>query len=396
MATYTLESFVRQVPNVLLKQYLSDESFDVSLEWEKLKENDVTIICDAIRALPDPVTERIEATFSEILNQASDKLVEDILGSALDQDHPLNFSPKLDEIGGPLQFCFWASQNHKDIYEDSLMSNQIRRLCKIKRNDIPESAKAPSAACIEDLTDAMRGYYKTKGKGDGGSIAHRVLGDRHVFVCYLEDHPRTSQEFINHILQSRTNRPAFEVVLAYDCKLKELRAFVPGGRAAVNTVTRIFGKSALEVDLPDMKPDEPEEIYDLEVLLDPGFVFEINAVDPIEQVVLKELQFEAREIAKHYVTYSVPAVADAKAIYSIMSDGMLDDAARKVYKPVKATFRALLTKRRKKRKQYISFTVTLPDTSSLGEDKIDQHIAALLKRWKIDIGETTLDDPFAA
>jgi hypothetical protein len=73
-------------------------------------------------------------------------------------------------------------------------------------------------------------------------------------------------------MTKRPHRPAFEVIFVHDDRLRTLSIWHQGKKERIVDLQLAFAKTVLGCDIPRESPAD-DRVYDLDVFLDPDFVF---------------------------------------------------------------------------------------------------------------------------
>lgn len=117
MTHYSLKSFLRQAPNVLLQRHLTDRQVGEGVRWQGLAEENIEPIFEAIEAADEKTRQRIECEFHDTLDMGCKAGIEMLIEEGRERHHKVDLAEALGKMGSHLEAAYWTSLEHPDIFD---------------------------------------------------------------------------------------------------------------------------------------------------------------------------------------------------------------------------------------------------------------------------------------
>ncbi len=381
MATYALKTFLRNTPNTLLKQYLSDKSILDGFPWTKeekkktveIGEMEIDGLADAIDALPENDFATTDHEFRNITDMADDNGVQCLIEQAESRLHNIKLVKEFEEnrVEGYYGRAMWVFLKHKNVFDYAFQNQYLDGISNWKDREVgPEQPCDTGNEAKAELGKAIAKYFKDKGRGRYCQVDyyHRTTPDRDCFFAYPEDCAKPEQTYDSTgKLSWASRRPVFEVVFMYEKKTGLLRVHARGAKNT-KAMQRVFCQKIL--GLKDL-PDKSTLVYNLSKLKDKTFRF---VTEPcIERIKLKMLMLDLPD-KERVVIEADPKDGNEMALYDRMMsvvEAYNVDLSRVYVK--KARMQAIFRPDEGGKRKPLTFTLGCPDSCSL-EDKYHDNI----------------------
>jgi hypothetical protein len=267
-------------PNELLKEFFARMGHSPPcIDWRRLKERQGHVLLDAIHMMPIDTQHQIEATLCAIFELAclsgARAMVEAWRCSGTQ-------SVASAEERGPYFQAMWTWLNHPQVFDLASTLHQIDHLGYWRRRrDLPRVEPRVSAQTVQDLAAAISNFFRQEeGRGRQCSAEHYARSDgRDYFVAYPDNfvqwvtiHDKQGK------LVTRSLRPTFEVVYAYDRQEGTLELHADVASDIKPQLERLFGEIVLGVALGDRRSGPP---FDLNRLKDRYFILDVDPEDRV-------------------------------------------------------------------------------------------------------------------
>jgi hypothetical protein len=385
---YSPRTFLRQVPNSLLKEFFVRKNHLVELEWWRYEETSIEAIYEAWQKLPPNERKEIEGVFRAVDEMACEAGVKALVEEG--PFHGQDLGTRLDKLEGLHHKAMWSYLNHPVIFQAASVFLSVESLpgrSWVRVTDLPRKEPDTSQAARDKLADSLSRYYREReGRGHRCTVESYPRGqDQHYFFAYPDDYADTyiGHDDDGHFCR-RPQKRAFEVVFVYDPREGTLELFAKGGRDLREEVQRIFCTTILGEN--GTLGRQINAIYDLDGLLSRDFPFPTDPVDGIEEVRVRSLRLNFGPWRR--LTLEANPQADREDLYDMLDEYLNDKTLRATdVKVTKATLQLRLRDRGKgKRQNAITFDVTYPESCTLKSLTEEQRLLGekYLKRWKID------------
>ena len=371
--SFSPKAFMRKTDHGLLSRYFSGKSISVELDPKKPEKDRYYF---AWRDMDEVVKNQVEEDFKKVNDLATDRgrwylnrkaediWVGDAAGLQRARDmchHDLAMTLFLDHLP---QFE-WA-------YDWQYMDNLVG--LKDFKGRYPKPITT-SQEKKEQLRDAWRDFLVEEAKGERCSVEDFQGTDKFALVIYHEDYVRPVDRFDDHEnVIPDLHRPVVKVAAFFYPEDQVLKVKAPG-KAAVEKVRDLFAEIFAEDPDYFVRP-ETNDRFDFAPLKDTEFDFVTNGADQIEFVRLVGLTFSAPVAGKP--TISIAAKEDLR-------DGTLDNLGFSLdsleIRGVKIQFKFPGANQRAGSR---TASLSLPNSSNLGDIKNDRTIRSYLRSWGVE------------
>jgi len=381
---YSAKTFLRNVPNALLKAYFDRRGVDLGFKWDMLHETDVNPIFVAMEGLAEGVRSEIDSDLSMI----NDLACEDGTLAILEEAELWNddWSDLFGGMKNAYERAMWTFLNNPKRFRVAGCFHELDRCGGWRRrfvgNYLESRSDEESLAAFEE---SLRLCYRRQGRGRfcHVDVYLRQNPERRCYFAYPEDYASTDIGYDDHgRFQHRARRSAFEIIFVYRPEegLLELRA--RGNRKQIAELEEIFCKTILGlVELPD----DGRVPFDLAVLKDAAFRFPTAPGDRVASVHVRLLRFDVPGPLNRRITVSAETSDMApRALHEL-----LDDAINQSRMPLsdlhvsQARLRFTFEPTNGERPKTLTFDVTYPDRCTLRDDAHDQVAKKCLREWGI-------------
>jgi hypothetical protein len=382
---YSAKTFLRSVPNFLLKQYFEQQAIDLGLNWLMVTADNVEWVFAAMEKLPENRRCRIDSDFRLINELACERGTLAILDQA--GGLRANLAERFERMKNAYERAFWTFLNEPDCFRTASCFHEMDRMggwrrrflgCRIEAGHDREGLQA--------FEKALQLIYRRQGRGRFCHVDYylRQNPERHCYFAYPEDYANTDIGYDEHgQFQQRARRSALEIIFVYrpDDGMLELRG--KGNGKQIAELQRIFGELILGLD---ELPDEHERVpYDLDVLKDACFPFSTDPQDRIAAVHVRQLRLRLPGPLKRQITLSAESSRQApQALHDL-----LHEAINRTRVPLsqlrvaQAKLRLTFTPEDGERPRTLTFEVAYPDRCTLKDDPHDQVAKKYLQQWGI-------------
>lgn len=385
---YSAKTFLRNVPNALLKEYFDRRGVDLGFKWDMLHETDVNPIFVAFEKLDERTRSEIETDFRMVNDLACEDGVLQILEQAALCEQPL--AATLHDMRNAYERACWTFLHEPILFRTAGRFHDLNRAGGWRRRFVGKRLESRTdEQALRSLGSQLRLFYRRQGRGRHCHVDHylRLEPARHCFFAYPEDHASTDLGYDDHgRFQQRPRRSAFEVIFVYRPEEGVLEVRARGSARDVAQIERIFCMTILSmVELPD---DSGRVPYDLCALRDGRLELALEPSDRVADVELRLLRFDLPTDPKsgcsRRVTCSVASHKPAKDTLPRLLDEVLATGVRRndllvSQARLRFTFRPLNGERPKT----LTFDVAYPDRCTLKDDPHDQIARKCLRAWGI-------------
>jgi hypothetical protein len=386
---YSPKTFLRQVPNQLLKDYFDRQNLLSDVLWYLQNETEVEIIYGAWQALPEADRQAVEKDFQDIHDMACEEGIKALIEEG--QFHGVDLSRQLDRLEGFHYKAMWAYLHHEQIFCVASLFNYVESLHGrywVRRTDMPCKEPANSADNLQILEDTLSAYYRrTQGRGHCCTVENYLRGGRqHYYFVYLDDYTGI---YIGHSadgrLIRRTQKQAFEIVFVYDREEGNLELHARGDKQLRTDLQQIFAMVILGEPLG---PEQPAGLaYELNGLKDRGFRFPTDPEDGIEEVRIRKLRLSIIGNYSRRIILEADPKGPAEDIHDLMDECLARELpSAHVFHVTQATIEFRFAPRGNERPRKLVVDVSFPNCSNLksGRDELRLLAEKYLKRWGID------------
>jgi hypothetical protein len=386
---YSPKTFLRQVPNNLLKGYFDRRGLLTGVLWYLQRETEVDLIFAAWQALPDADRQAVEKDFQDIDEMACAEGIQALIEEA--QFHNVNLASELGELAGYHHKAMWAFLRHERIFYVASLINYVDSLhgrSWVRRADVPRKLPQVSAEACESLANALSAYYqRTQGRGQRCTVeTYLRAGRQHYFFAYPDDYTDT---YIGHAENGQfirgAQKRAFELVFVYDPEGGVLELYAKGDRQLKADLQQLFGMTILGEQLA---PEAPRSLaYELNGLMDRNFAFPTDPEDGIEEVRVRRLRLSLVGNGSRRITVEADPKGPVQDIYDLMDEFLSRKVLRgAVFYVTQASLEFRFAPRGNVRPKGLKFDVSFPNCSTLKSKREEQRMLGekYLKRWGID------------
>jgi len=386
---YSAKTFLRKVPNKLLRDYFAAVAIDLELNWDGLDETDVEPIFEAIHALTDKQRGAVESDFTNINELACENGTRAILEEAAFWRK--DWSAQFAEMENSYERAFWTFLNHPRRFEIAGAFHVMDRYGGWWRRFVGKRLEpAVDSPDLKKLGEAISEYYRRQGRGRycHVDVYQRHEPERICYFAYPEDIATSDLGYdAAGTFSRRPRQSVFEVVFVYRPEEGHIELHAEGVKKVKEELAEIFCTTILGLkELPD---DSGKEPYDLSCLKDPNFPFATEHKDQVLDVQLKlmrlDLPFDKAKGSGRRIILSATSLPGApNALHGLLDEAIdqrrvpLDNIVISQAK-LMFTFRAVDGRQPKT----LTFDVTYPDRCTLKDDQQDQVAKKYLKRWGI-------------
>ena len=384
---YSLKSFLRNVKNSLLKEYLDSKNVDVNEDWENIKEAKIDPIFDAIESASESTRSEIDSDFRIINEMGSEGARKTIIDEA--SYHGLDLSEALSEMDDHLDAAFWTFLNHPVVFDVASQFNHADNLpgrSWRKRIDLPIESPSTDADSEKRLGEEIACYYRRKeGRGRICHVEHYKRGDRYYWFAYPQDYSTTAIEYDDSgAFDRRVHRPAFEIIFVHEPDIRTLDLYVKGNHRVVSDLQDIWGNEILGLELGPAQ--RRGQIYELDHLKDRNFDFAVRPESGIESVRIKRMRLRIPGRENKRIMIEGDVRQNSQVVYDLL-DAIMESSkiSLKECYITQAGFQIIFRDDGKPGSKTLNFDVSYPNSCSLKHDPKHEIAKEYLIEWGIDI-----------
>jgi hypothetical protein len=382
-------SVLRQLSLQLLKEYFQHHGWLTDVAWDQLGDKYIEPVYQAWQKMDDGPREQVQVLMQDLYdlrNPAAIATMADEL--SFNANHRMQ---EFTQVEGHANKALWVYLKEPAIFERSAMLARVVALSRgrywEKRNTLPHTPIEVTDDMKTALADRLTEYYsKTQGRGKYCHIEHykRANGTDY-FFAYLDDYPDHCTEFDDGgQLVKRTQRGAFDLVLAYCANDGTLEMYVQGPAKMRDPIQVAFCESVLNINIDPSPPKQPA--YDLSVLLDPTFAFETDPADGIAEVRVRALRIEPEAAFGRSIHLRSAPKFNANDIQFMLQNYLnLERLSRHQIRATHATITITFASDGQSKPKTLTFDVGTPSTCNLKSKPDDMRELGerYLKRWGI-------------
>ena len=385
---YSPKTFLRQMPNHILKEYFNRKDLLKDIDFDKLGETEIDSIFEAIDKLSSKQQNNIEAEFRQINQMCYEKGVLLLIEEAGSVFHNIDLLPTFEPMKNHYEKAFWVFMNHRPIFDiacdlaymDSLGSWNNHKVGVKLVPAVEEKDK-------RNLAEAISGFYKKQGRGQRCHVDNylRQQPERHCYFVYPEDYATTELGFDDEgKFSHQLRKPAFEVIFVYRPEGGILEVSAKGGKKVVETLQDIFCKAILGLGgLPKLD----KKYFDLSRLNDKTLKFVTEPVHGIEKVTITMLRLDLPGGGNRRITLEASPASDEQPIYTLIEKALnksnipLDKAVI-----TRAKIQIKFAARDGKKGKPLTFEISSPNRCTLRDDPLDQIAKKCIEKWGLVSG----------
>ena len=400
---FPVKRVMRGVPIPLLQEYLTSPSINIGadLPWQYLTNNrhDVTQLWECLSTANESTSRDIVQAFSDIDELADEHGLQVILdaANAIAGGNDVLLAA-FEKMQGFHEKVFWVWRKHEPVFSlaqkyamaDNVTTNRWHTTGRLPGRDEPNV----SDEALLGLQAAISGLYKARGEGPNCIVDKPETrnGELCLFVTQ-EGHVDLQKGFNDHHqFEHKPFRVAYEIVFRFHLTDRTLEVFHSKGNAEIIKACQIyFAKYLLEIDVINLSEQRPK--YDLIPLRDRNVQLSLEPEDGVVEVRIRALCLQLIGAQRHELTLRSKGKAGARDVYdfleALLSGQNLPFTSFELTRvTMQLVFRATGTKTRKPTR---TFDIT-PTACSLRASPKDEVAKILLKRWKINVSATIIED----
>lgn len=387
---YSPKTFLRHVPNRLLKSFFDRKGQLAQINWATHTETEIGLIYDAWQNLPDTVRAEVDRVFYAIDEMACAEGIEALVDEG--RFHGEDLASKFNRMESFHEKAMYAYLNHGTIFGVAsyfIAADFLSQRYWLRQKSLPRKLPDTSDGAKRVLAEQISEYYReTQGRGHHCTVETYLRGGHsYYFFAYPDDY---ADMYIGHDEQGqlvkRPQKQAFENIFVYDPETGTLELYVKGDRKVKSRLLYIFCSVILKENPP---PDLPREhAYELNRLRSREFAFATDPEDGIEGVRILEMRLAVGSVGRRITLEAAPG-GTHQDVYDMMDEYFHPElSVRENMNVTKVRFRIQFAVLGGKKPKSLSFSVSFPDSSnykSLPEDR-RLLVEKYLKRWGIDRG----------
>ncbi|MBN2527657.1 MAG: hypothetical protein JXR76_14795 [Deltaproteobacteria bacterium] len=385
---YTLSTFLRQTPNELLETYFRQRNLLDDIEFTNLRKREVDSVIAAIETLSEEERVPIDIDFQDVYilaNKTGTIIIQDVADF-----HELGIEDQLEAMENHYHRAMWVflhrDFNGIDIFDRCVNLANLKKMAftRSKRcNGLPNEAPSSDDATLKDMGEALTQLYRQQGRGHKCKVEYcpRPNPMRHCYFAFPEDYSASELQYDGDKLERKSRKSVFEIGFIFRPQDGVLEISTSGNKQEAEALQDIFCRIALDLSGVPEKSREPQ--YNFEKLKNRDCVFPTRPEDGIAKVEVLGLRVNKHGNLKRRVTVeqdpgsgeSVYEWVDKTLDAQKMSMDKLDISQVKM----RFTWRAI----NGKRPRTLTFSLTNPDGTSLGDLPSHQIVKGYLKEWNI-------------
>ncbi|NLH44312.1 MAG: hypothetical protein GX448_20935 [Planctomycetes bacterium] len=380
---YSRNTFLRQTPNRILKEYFARKGLLASVDFDTLGDTETEPIVQALDALEEGQRTEVEAEFRHVNEMACETGVKVLIEEAGSPFHNLDWSQAFAGMKNHYERALWAFLNDPKVFEIASDLVYMDQAGGWKQRYVGEGlTPAVEQQDKDNLATAICAFYAKQGRGRHCKVDNyrRENPERHCYFAYPEDHATTQIGYDDsgRFHHWRT-RPAFEVIFVYQPQNGFLNVSVKGRADEIEELQEIFGQTILGLD---QLPDKKAKHFDLEGLKNKEIRFPTDPADGVDTVCVRMLRLDVPGSGNRRVTFEASSPSDTKAIYKLIDRALakqnlsLDDV---IVAKTKLQFK--FAGRDGKRGKSLTFEISTPDRCTLKDDPMDQIAKKYVEQW---------------
>ena len=387
---YTLSFFLRQTPWELLKEYFDGRGILTDVDFTDLKKREHEPVLEAIEALDDGTRATIDRDFQEIFELATPQGARVMVDEAAILE--LDIAGMIEAMENHFQRAMWLflnkTQGGTNMFETCLTLSSVERLRYNQSRslkDLPAKDPGHDAATLEEMTNALRVIYARQGRGYKCKVEHyrRPNPDRHYYVALPEDYATSGLQYDGDTLVRIPRKSVFQVVYIFRPKEGLLEMSAPGDKREIRELQEVFCRYALGMPhAPDVKS---ERCYELNGLKDRAVKFPTDPKDGFKKVEVMALRLNQAGNKRRSILVSQDPGGN-ESLHDWL-DRVLDatKVPLRMLDVSQAKIRAEWYPEQGKKARTLTFTLSLPDSSSLKDLPHHEQIKKYLKDWKLAV-----------
>jgi hypothetical protein len=248
-----------------------------TFDWATVRPRNVQLLFEAWGGLDEDTQARMIEEFRQISLLATPTGKIQIIDEAMFHGKQQEVAAQLEKLNGLYECAYWTFFEHHECWNGAVRFAQSdgksRRYWR-KRVNMPQLGRVSTIADGEALASAIVDLFRRKeARGQHCVVEQYRRGDREYYFAYPQDHRQTILEYdTTGKMTRRPHRPAFEIIFIHDDHQRTLSVWHEGRRDRIQDLQLAFARAVIGQAIPAISPRD-DRVYDLDVLLDPNFVF---------------------------------------------------------------------------------------------------------------------------
>ena len=382
---YSLDKFLRDAPNLLLKRLFDQHAALGDIQFEKLKKTQIEPILEGYLKLSEETRKKFDITFKAIFNlscKKGRKTINDaaILLFAKDPQQYAEFIALMNKQDGHYHCAILTYLDYQDVWLKTVKLYKVDVLTYWKkRQGMGNNYAAMDQESISKFRKMIGEYFYVSGhRGPECEIETFQRGEWTYFCAHVKNYPNESPQWIEGKIEPTAYIPLFSVYFAY-CQLSgALNLHVSGDKQTVIDMQTLFAKAVLKLDA--LPPLQSKRYYEIDALRYRGFNF--NLPEEIEYVAVKKIRFSSKANFADQIIVVADVSADHEAIYEQVE--LIAKSVRlRTYEVTQVVFEAGV---RMDDGSIEDFTIriTTPNGCNLKNEDVDARLHAMLQGCGIE------------
>jgi len=386
---YTLNTFLRQTPNHLLKDYFARRGVLDEVPFDALKKREHEPILAGMEALDPTPRARIETEFYDIFclaTKAGTQIIMDEAGL-----RGLDIADQIEAMENHYHRAMWLFLNHGPLGDGLFLAcstiariNELSFTTSKRRKDLPKISPATDDETCCRLAEAISVLYRSQGRGHRCKVEHFLRPDptRHCYYAWPEDYTTSELQYDEvDLLGPRLRKSVFEVAFVFRPDEGTLEIHAPGKKAEIQALQEVFCRITLGMD--QMPPSTNDRCFVLNGLKSEDFAFVTDPVDGIAHVHVVALRMNTLGSRRCRLTVEQDP-ASGESLHD-----WLDRALHRERTPLEvldvnqARIRVEWAPVDSRKPRTLTFTLTTPDSSTLRDFPHHQIVKRYLEKWQI-------------
>ncbi len=308
--------FFLQVSNELLRTYFARRGELTDFPWRRFTLGNCDPAFEAWCALPEGSREESESELRAVAELGTREGLALLVEQA--RLRGIDITRDIDRLSGLWHRAFWVFVVHPDVFDAARQLHHVDHLHGRywrTRGGLVTRLPDESSATRSALGEALSAYFRERqGGGEYCDVHCYHRAGKHWFLAYPQDVPESVLGYEEGALRSRSQRPVFEVVYAFDPAAGTLDLHARGDRRMHEDLQKIYSRVVLGADLPpETLPPSP---YRIDRLKRRGFPFPVDPADQIQEVRVKALRL--RILGGGRLTFDAGPIRQRTDVYDLM------------------------------------------------------------------------------
>ena len=385
--SFNIKQFFRRAPKAWLRRHFEANGFVATFDWSSVKPSNVQAFVDAWDTLHEDVQARMVEELTQIALLATPAGKLQIVDEAAFHGKQREVSAELEKLSGFYECAYWTFFEHPDCWRGAIRfahsDGKARRSWR-KRANIPHLGRASNEADATALATAIVALFRLKeARGQHCVVEQYRRNNKEYYFAYPQDHKQTSLEYASGRMTNRPHRPAFEIIFIHDDGQRTLSIWHEGRKDRIEDLQVAFAGAVLGRNIAAESPRD-DRVYDLDLLLDPSFVFQPRAELGIVRAEVRQMDVRVGGALPYKVTVELGAATPGHVLYGPLRaflDGVPPSMRRVARARIEVEFeRNAYGDRLKPR----SFDVRTPNSCNLPDDTYGALIQRMLEDHGIE------------